>query len=164
MEKIEVTSLGDSKRKFLPFDLCDVCLNDGEDAKKCKLNKDGKCNYIPKNKDIPNCHLCGYSTPYKLFNETRYDCSIGRSVLDCNAFIPRNPKPDPVNNPNHYTGSIECIDYLRDKLTPEEFVGFCIGNVLKYTSRWRKKDGVQDLKKAEVYLKWAIEAEENNGG
>ena len=51
MEKIEVTSLGDSTRKFLPVDLCDKCLNDGEGAKKCKLNKDGKCNYIPKNKN-----------------------------------------------------------------------------------------------------------------
>jgi hypothetical protein len=56
-------------------------------------------------------------------------------------------------------GKIECIDYLRDKLTPEEFTGFCIGNVLKYVSRWRKKDGLQDLEKAQVYLGWAIENE-----
>lgn len=69
-------------------------------------------------------------------------------------------KGDPVNAPSHYTGKIECIDYLRDKLTKEEFTGFCMGNVLKYSSRWRKKDGVQDLKKAKVYLDWAIENEE----
>ena len=67
---------------------------------------------------------------------------------------------DAVNSPNHYVGKIECIDYLRDKLTPAEFTGFCMGNVLKYCSRWRKKDGVQDLHKAMVYLKWAIENEE----
>jgi hypothetical protein len=67
---------------------------------------------------------------------------------------------DAVNSPNHYIGKIECIDYLRDKLTPAEFTGFCMGNVLKYCSRWRKKDGVQDLHKAMVYLKWAIENEE----
>jgi len=75
------------------------------------------------------------------------------------------PKPDgndPVKSQNHYIGKIECIDYLRDKLTPEEFTGFCIGNVLKYSSRWRKKDGVQDLKKANVYLAWAIENEEKH--
>ena len=69
-------------------------------------------------------------------------------------------KHDPVNSPGHYVGKIECIDYLRDKLTPAEFTGFCMGNVLKYCSRWRKKDGVQDLHKAMVYLKWAIENEE----
>lgn len=66
---------------------------------------------------------------------------------------------DPVNSPDHYTfGTIECIDYLRDKLSPEAFEGFCIGNVLKYCSRYTHKNGVEDLKKAQVYLGWAIEA------
>lgn len=73
-----------------------------------------------------------------------------------------NAYSDPVNAPSHYTGKIECIDYLRDKLTKEEFTGFCMGNVLKYSSRWRKKDGLQDLKKAKVYLEWAIENEEKS--
>ena len=97
----------------------------------------------------------------------------------CMDFIPDAPGPivihesinattaeenDPVKSPNHYVGKIECIDYLRDKLTPEEFTGFCMGNVLKYSSRWRKKDGVQDLKKAKVYLEWAIENEEKETG
>lgn len=66
---------------------------------------------------------------------------------------------DRVNHPNHYTfGDIEVIDYIRDKLTPEEFQGYCEGNVLKYVSRWRHKGGVEDLRKAEVYLKWMIES------
>ena len=65
-----------------------------------------------------------------------------------------------VQHPNHYTGNIECIDYIRDKLTADGFTDFCIGNVIKYISRWRKKDGVQDLKKAAVYMGWAIEQEE----
>ena len=68
---------------------------------------------------------------------------------------------DPVNHPNHYTvGDIEVIDYIRDKLTPAGFQGYCIGNVLKYVSRWEHKGGVQDLKKAQVYLNWAIESVE----
>lgn len=66
---------------------------------------------------------------------------------------------DRVNHPNHYTfGDIEVIDYIRDKLTDEEFRGYCEGNVLKYVSRWRHKGGVEDLMKAEVYLKWMIES------
>ena len=64
---------------------------------------------------------------------------------------------DLVWHPSHYAGQIECIDYIRDKLPPEGFTDYCIGNVLKYVSRWRKKDGIQDLKKAVVYLNWAIE-------
>jgi hypothetical protein len=64
---------------------------------------------------------------------------------------------DMVNHPSHYAGQIEVIDYIRDKLTPEGFTEYCCGNVLKYVSRWRKKDGIQDLKKARVYLDWMIE-------
>jgi hypothetical protein len=60
---------------------------------------------------------------------------------------------DPVNSPEHYTfGAIETIDYLRAKLTPEEFAGFCRGNVLKYVSRTTHKHGVEDLRKAAWYL------------
>lgn len=63
-----------------------------------------------------------------------------------------------VYHPEHYTsGNIEVIDYIRDKLNKAEFTGYCIGNVIKYISRWRMKGGVEDLKKAHVYLGWAIE-------
>lgn len=90
----------------------------------------------------------------KIDGETHYRC-------ECNFYEKKDVQQhDPVNAPSHYVGKIECIDYLRDKLTPEEFIGFCMGNVLKYSSRWRKKDGVQDLKKAKVYLDWAIESAE----
>ena len=68
-----------------------------------------------------------------------------------------NFENDPVNHPSHYnTGNIEVIDFIKDKLTPELFEGYCIGNVLKYVSRYKHKNGVQDLEKAAVYLKWAI--------
>ena len=66
---------------------------------------------------------------------------------------------DAVNHPPHYADKgIEVIDYIRDTLTPDEFVGYCIGNVIKYVSRWRKKGGIEDLKKAQTYLKWAVRA------
>ena len=67
---------------------------------------------------------------------------------------------DPIS-PNHYKfGEIEVIDYIRDKLSPDMFQGFCMGNVLKYVSRHKHKNGVEDLKKAQVYLGWLIESEE----
>ena len=60
---------------------------------------------------------------------------------------------DNVNSPKHYTtGGIECIDYIQDKLTPEEFRGYIKGNVLKYITRERHKNGDEDLKKAKWYL------------
>ncbi len=67
-------------------------------------------------------------------------------------------KCNDVTKPSHYTtGEIEVIDYIADKLTPDQYIGYCMGNVIKYTSRWEHKGGVQDLEKAQVYLKWAIE-------
>ena len=60
---------------------------------------------------------------------------------------------DPVNHPNYYThGTIETIDYMESCLTPEEFCGGCKMNVLKYVSREKFKNGVEDLKKARWYL------------
>jgi hypothetical protein len=70
------------------------------------------------------------------------------------------PKADMVNAPPHYTvGGIETIDYIKAKLTPEEFIGYLKGNVIKYTSRAGKKDDiVQDLEKAQWYMNRQIKA------
>lgn len=58
-----------------------------------------------------------------------------------------------IDHPPHYTtGKFEVIDYIQDKLGTEMFEGFCIGNVLKYVSRYRLKGGLEDLKKAAWYL------------
>ena len=67
------------------------------------------------------------------------------------------PENDNIN-PNHYVfGGIETIEYLKAKLTPEEYRGFLKGNVLKYVSREAEKNGVEDLKKAKWYLDKMIE-------
>lgn len=74
------------------------------------------------------------------------------------------PKEDAVKKPSHYgQGSIECIDYIRDFLTEEEYIGYLRGNVAKYLHRWRYKNGLEDLKKAQVYLGWMIETVEKGG-
>jgi hypothetical protein len=68
---------------------------------------------------------------------------------------------DVVNNPPHYgQGEIECIDYIRDSMTKEEYEGYLMGNVKKYTHRWRYKNGVEDLKKARWYLEALIQERE----
>lgn len=68
---------------------------------------------------------------------------------------------DNVTNPQHYTGGgIETIDFMRAKMTPHEFRGFCIGNIIKYVTRARNKNGLEDFKKARRYLDFLIEAEE----
>lgn len=60
---------------------------------------------------------------------------------------------DAVNAPKHYTyGGIETIDYLKAKLSKDQFEGFLIGNVIKYTIRFKHKNGKEDLQKAHWYL------------
>ena len=66
-----------------------------------------------------------------------------------------------ITNPDHYKhGGIETIEYMKAKLTKEQFEGYLLGNVLKYVSRYRHKDGVNDLKKAKWYLERLIEEKE----
>ncbi|MEK0176145.1 DUF3310 domain-containing protein [Tetragenococcus halophilus] len=81
------------------------------------------------------------------------------SVEHLNINDPKDIKPldDNVNHPNHYQGDIETIDYIKDKLTDEEFRGFVKGNVLKYVSREGLKNGDEDLKKSDWYLNKLIE-------
>jgi hypothetical protein len=72
-----------------------------------------------------------------------------------------NHPEDSINHPMHYTsGKIEVIDYIQDKLTPEQFEGFCIGVVMQYVSRYRLKGGMDDLKKAQWYLNRIIESKQ----
>lgn len=68
---------------------------------------------------------------------------------------------DNVNHPNHYAkGGVECIDAIADSMSTEAFSGFCKGNIMKYIWRYESKGGVEDLKKARVYLDWLIENEQ----
>ena len=63
------------------------------------------------------------------------------------------PEPDMVNSPAHYgKGTIECIEYIEDFLTTEEYIGYLRGNIAKYLHRFRYKNGIEDLRKAEWYL------------
>lgn len=55
--------------------------------------------------------------------------------------------------------------YTTSKIQPVEYImannlDFLEGNVVKYVSRYRAKGGVEDLKKARVYLDWLIQREE----
>lgn len=64
---------------------------------------------------------------------------------------------DVVNHPKHYNQSgIECIDAIK-AATGDGFEFYLQGNILKYLWRYKYKNGAEDLKKAEWYLKKLIE-------
>lgn len=69
---------------------------------------------------------------------------------------------DNVNNPSHYQSAnglevIDAIEAFTEGLVGMEAV--CTANALKYICRWKKKNGVEDLKKAIWYLNKLIEKE-----
>ena len=72
---------------------------------------------------------------------------------------------DKVNHPEHYNqGTIECIDAIEAMLSHEEFVGYLRGNSLKYRWRFRYKNGIEDLRKAEWYEKRLLKVLEDKDG
>ena len=70
----------------------------------------------------------------------------------------RNSKNhDIINKPSHYNqGSIEQIDFIKS-----QNMSYIEGNIIKYTTRYKFKNGIEDLKKAKWYLEKLIEEHEN---
>ena len=82
------------------------------------------------------------TSDFDSFTDMARDLSLGESTLN-----------DTVNNPAHYTqGKIEVLDFILDQDLP-----YLPGQVIKYICRYRFKNGLEDLQKAEFYLKRLIE-------
>lgn len=67
---------------------------------------------------------------------------------------------DLVNHPDHYKSEIglETIDVIEAfTFDLKGIEATDTGNVLKYMCRWKKKNGLQDLKKAQWYLNHLID-------
>ena len=67
-------------------------------------------------------------------------------------------KPEAVNHPSHYGGADDPYETI--KVIDAWGLGFALGNAVKYISRAGKKDPsktVEDLKKAEFYIRHEIE-------
>ena len=64
------------------------------------------------------------------------------------------------SHPSHYQSEtgMEVIDVIEAfTFDLKGIEAICTGNVLKYICRWNKKNGLQDLEKAEWYLQRLIE-------
>ena len=63
-----------------------------------------------------------------------------------------NKQYNNVNSPAHYNqGQTECIDAIEAMLSEEEYIGYLRGNSMKYRWRFRYKNGLEDLSKAQWY-------------
>lgn len=62
-----------------------------------------------------------------------------------------------VVHPQHYNNGIEVWDYVYSHQ-----LDFFEGNIVKYVTRWKHKNGIEDLRKAKEYLDKLINLHENN--
>lgn len=86
-----------------------------------------------------------------LENETNF-------TIESDALVSKS-KNDMVNHPEHYTGrKFECIEVI-EEITKDcnEFEAYLVGTILKYLWRFKNKNGLEDLKKAQWYLNKLIE-------
>lgn len=58
---------------------------------------------------------------------------------------------------DHYKTPIQPIKFIH-----ANSIGFCEGNVIKYVTRWRNKNGLADLEKAKHYIELLIELEKGD--
>lgn len=91
--------------------------------------------------NLTTCPKCG--TPHEINTPHRCESTKGTSVLS------------KQHGGNHYkTKCIQPWEYIE-----ANSLDFFEGNVIKYTTRYKEKNGVEDLKKAQHYIEYLIERE-----
>lgn len=86
----------------------------------------------------------------------KFDSMPDSTSSNLDAYVLSDEKLNASSSPSHYARlTPQTIQRLQDVLTPEEFQGFCRGNVMKYAERMRYKDEpVKEAKKIVDYAKW----------
>lgn len=66
---------------------------------------------------------------------------------------------DQVNHPSHYNreNAIECLDEMECIFGTKALMHFCLLNVWKYRYRSSDKNGIEDIKKSDFYMKKYLE-------
>lgn len=146
-----------------------------------KCRKETKMNFNPMNKQF-YCSECCYSygeedgsDKFFEFVQDHIIKKVGKDIFEklnskklrlqkgVYSLYEEEQEFDKVNNPKHYSDTkFETIDIIKDKLSKEEFEGFLVGNVYKYITRYKKKNGIEDLRKAEWYLDYLIGEQGND--
>ena len=98
-----------------------------------------------KNRDIKFFNNMNSNVPkYKL---NKKDIAIAKKVG-----LKHNDKYSPIH-PSHYVhGEHDLLYHLKDILTYDEYTGAIKFNIIKYVSRYKDKNGLEDLNKAQYYL------------
>lgn len=64
---------------------------------------------------------------------------------------------------DHYKGAVEPIALMQAQMTPEAYKGYLRGNIIKYASRFGKKDAeLKEATKIYRYAEWLLKASQKN--
>lgn len=67
-------------------------------------------------------------------------------------------------NPDHYkAGGFECIDVMLEAMGKDAVMNFCLCNAFKYIYRHGRKNGLEDIKKAQWYIDKYIDLADEEG-
>lgn len=152
----------DKTDKYKVNDFLLVSENVYGDCRGCYFDSIGECypSYFP------SC----FNQIYVL-KEGKYDCPVDMPILGSKekVNIPESPsnQHDPVNKPKHYTlfpeKGIEVRDLMKvlaGQLDEEYWHGMLVSDyvqMMQYLLRWHRKNGLEDLEKAQWYLSKIIE-------
>lgn len=122
------------------------------------MNRNWTKTEVPRN-HIAISHNLGYGAAYDQVERDHWNSKYTQeSLLDA----PRHTHP---KTPQDYydVGGIEVIDYIRAKLTPEQYKGYLLGNIYKYSGRLEYKgEAKKDSQKLTKYTEWLSELYDNN--
>lgn len=130
-----------------------------EECKHCT-----ECVFVDSSQPLDYCGLhrinplhWGYS--WNMDMEKEHECSNNKNCL-----IARATEAANVTSPEYYQGKVEPIELMQAQMTPEAYMGFLRGNIIKYAARFGKKDSKRDeahkIFEYAKYLVCAADAEE----
>ena len=97
---------------------------------------------------------------YNMIDENKYIVHLPQPKWLGNiATVSKKDEVDMVNHPSHYQSEtgLEVIDVIEAfTFDLKGIEATDTGNILKYICRWKNKNGIQDLKKAQWYLNHLI--------
>ena len=133
-----------------------------------------ECKKVTEHYPKGVCTICGYLEKYVIQEPKDYTILTGGklraltcegcSALSCEmcAIAPKNSHTglkglhDAVEKPKHYNMGIETIEYIESWE-----MNYIEGNIIKYITRYKYKNGLEDLLKCEFYLKRLIKKIKN---
>ena len=106
-----------------------------------------------------NFDTCDSCPLFSFYTDPCYELTeVNEDIIDRNYNILFGDKEsDNVNHPQHYQGKNECIDVMVAMFGLDAVKHFCMCNAYKYRFRADKKNGAEDIEKAEWYESKLIE-------